>query len=237
MIATIKALPQSPDCIVVTGDLANDGEAEAYALFRDRMNALQIPWYAIPGNHDVRAGFPQSSGPLPQVGPGLAFSEDLGPVRLILLDTLIEGQSGGQVGPEQLAWLETVLDGAGPRLIAMHHPPVRTRIGGMDLIGLADADAFWACLKSRDRPRAILCGHVHRTIFQLVQDVPVIIGPAPVNAVDFSLFPPEKATWRMEPPAFLLHAIEPEGHVTTHQIPVGREAMHQGAFADPHTHL
>ena len=43
------------DCAIVTGDLTDHGTREEYAHFAALMEELNLPWRAIPGNHDQPA--------------------------------------------------------------------------------------------------------------------------------------------------------------------------------------
>ena len=53
-IDTIAALDPAPDCVLVTGDLADGGRPEEYALAADLLSRLSMPVFVIPGNHDRR---------------------------------------------------------------------------------------------------------------------------------------------------------------------------------------
>src|ERR1700760_1924672 len=41
------------DFVFVPGDIADDGSAKAYELFRKHLNRLGLPWFGIVGDHDV----------------------------------------------------------------------------------------------------------------------------------------------------------------------------------------
>ena len=73
---------------------------------------------------------------------------DLGAWRILLLNTQVSGKPYGELGSERLAKLAEQLDkDDGPRLIAMHHPPVYAGLPArMDAIGLQDRHVFWEVL-------------------------------------------------------------------------------------------
>ncbi|MFQ8735499.1 MAG: metallophosphoesterase [Bilophila wadsworthia] len=50
----LKTLVQKPDALVITGDLADSGDAHAYSLLHEALAPLSLPVYAVPGNHDRR---------------------------------------------------------------------------------------------------------------------------------------------------------------------------------------
>ena len=124
------------DAIVVTGDLVDDGSSTGYAQFVSAM-PTDRPWLATVGNHDRREtarGYlhPGSSGTLDTV-------LDIAGLRLIGLDSLIEGASEGGLDPASLEFAAQALDGSpGPALIALHHPPVAVGHDLMDQLGLRE---------------------------------------------------------------------------------------------------
>lgn len=45
---------QKPDCIIFAGDVTCDGNAQVYEWFIDKMQRINIPFFYIPGNSDLR---------------------------------------------------------------------------------------------------------------------------------------------------------------------------------------
>ena len=87
-----------PDVVLITGDLTNDGDDRVYAAFAAIVSGLRAPFFVLAGNHDdrelVRARFGDH---LPDSGL-LCYTIDRFAVRLIALDTLVEGSPGGGSG-------------------------------------------------------------------------------------------------------------------------------------------
>jgi 3',5'-cyclic-AMP phosphodiesterase len=211
-VAHVNAL--APDVVLITGDLTNDGDASVYAAFAAIVARMRAPFFVLAGNHDerelTRRRFAED-GYLPDSGP-LCYAIDRFAVRLIALDTLVEGEPWGRLGPEQLAWLDARLGEVPdwPTLVALHHPPFRTGIGHLDRSMLRDADALAVVIGRHGHVERVVCGHVHRAIQcrfagTLAQSAPscahqteLVLGEAP-------------ATWICEPPAVLLHWWDPAG--------------------------
>lgn len=45
-----------PDCVLIPGDITNDGSEEEYAIAAEILQELKMPYIATPGNHDIKHG-------------------------------------------------------------------------------------------------------------------------------------------------------------------------------------
>lgn len=221
-LARIGSLNPKPDLLLLSGDLAETGAAEEYDFIADQLSRLSCPVVAIPGNHDIREEMLRK---LPdsvkaQDGGHLSFVHDALPLRVIGLDTIIPGAVNGELCKQRLTWLEQTLErGRGkPALIAMHHPPVRTGFLAMDNYGIRHgSEAFAAIIaKHAGDIRAIVSGHVHRTILGSLSGVPVLISPASSLAFELDLGERPSLNFVEEPPQFLVHRWSAENGLTSH---------------------
>jgi 3',5'-cyclic AMP phosphodiesterase CpdA len=224
-VAAVGHLSPAPDLVVITGDIVDQMAPEEYRLARAVLDRIALPLYVLPGNHDSRAGCLEFLGPYlgPVLGPEcLAQVIDRFPLRVVLLDSVIPMRGQGQLGAEQLAWLDGVLrDGpARPTLLALHHPPFEVGIGFMDRLGLTDRDELAGVVARHPQVVAVLAGHVHRTIVGRIGQVVAMTAPSTAHQIPLDLTPDGPETFVFEPPGFLLH--EWDGRVLrTHQGYVG----------------
>lgn len=153
------------DAVLVTGDISDDGSPGSYAIARAELDRLGLPLLPVPGNHDAREAFRTAFSDVPAMpASGLIdWSRQVGDTRVIGLDTLVEGQGGGALRPESLAFLSDALSDAGSRpvILALHHPPLRTGIRFMDAIGLEGASALGPVLDTAGGAVTVVAGHVH----------------------------------------------------------------------------
>jgi Icc protein len=209
-VAAIGRLDPQPDLVLATGDLVDRGDAAEYALLADLLAPLRPPLYLLPGNHDERgalqAAFP-SHRYLHQCPPFIQYVLDDGPLRLVALDTVIPGQSGGELCPARLDWLEQTLRAAPskPTAVVMHHPPFTTGIGYMDRIGLADPAPFGALIARHPQVERVMCGHLHRSIVQRFAGTVASTCPSTAHAVALELGPGRGDGYALEPGGFQLH--------------------------------
>lgn len=153
------------DLLVITGDLCNDGEPEAYALLRDILAPVPFPVQLMLGNHDRRPEFVKAFPDQPRDANGFVQSFlDTDHGRLLFLDSHEAGLIGGMYGPDRMAFLDEALAGAGdtPVTVFIHHPPMPDGIAHFKHIGLHDDGALLDRLNAHPGGvRHVVFGHIH----------------------------------------------------------------------------
>ncbi|KRE11158.1 metallophosphatase [Bosea sp. Root381] len=237
-IDAVLALEPRPDCVIVTGDLCDCGLAEEYEIVRAELERLPMPVYAIPGNHDRREVFAEALGQdsayLPKHG-FLHYTVEDFPVRLIGLDTVVAGESGGEICAEREAWLaERLAEGQGrPTLIFMHHPPFAVGIDGMDCIPARVSPGFVALIARHPEIERVVCGHYHRPIQRRFAGTIGYVAPGTAHQVALDLRPGTENRLVMEPPAFAVHVWKPETGIVSHLQPIGDYGSSRPFVLDP----
>jgi Icc protein len=233
-VAALNEFRPRPDLVVISGDLADTPTVEEYQHLQRLLAPLELPFAAIPGNHDartlMRAAFPgqphaAESGALNQV-------RSVAGLDAILLDSSVPGKPHGELEAATLQWLDATLASPPqrPALLFLHHPPFQTGIRHMDRQNLFNAGELASVVRKHPRVRLVAAGHVHRATMTTFADVAATICPAPNHAVDLDLGELRAPSFKVEPPAFHLHVWFPGdgfGQVVTHTVPIG-------AFDGPH---
>ncbi|WP_326543199.1 phosphodiesterase [Pseudorhodoferax sp.] len=226
-VVQLQRLDPQPDAVLVTGDLADHGRPADYALLRELLAPLAMPLFLLPGNHDereaLRAAFP---GPrfdhLSQESGFVQYAVDLGPLRLLALDTVVPQQGHGVLCAQRLDWLERRLaEDPRPAIVAMHHPPFATGIAHMDAIGLLQGAAeLDAILRSHPQVERVLCGHLHRAIQARFGGTLASTCPSPAHQIALDLRAGAPDCFTLEPPGYQLHAWR-GGRLVTHTVVLG----------------
>lgn len=234
-INTLLPLIEPVDLLIVTGDLTDFGTAAAYARFRALMAPLDIPYVALPGNHDdrevMRAAF--ASEPwMPESGPVnlAAVFDDL----LVLgMDTAVAGEPYGALSQETFDWMSSqlALHPGKPVLIAMHHPPFDIGIGHMDRQRLKTPDALYARLADIPQNVTIACGHVHRFIVSHINGLMVMTVPSPSHAVALNMRADATPDLMFEPGGLVLHDMR-AGSLVSQFVAIGPYDGPYPFFAD-----
>jgi 3',5'-cyclic AMP phosphodiesterase CpdA len=199
------------DALIISGDLAYDGAVAEYQVLAALLERyIHVPVYVIPGNHDRRAIMKTVLGHLPGVSDDDDFVHyvvDKPSMRLIMLDTLVDGRSHGELCGRRLDFLRGALAAAPdrPTIIVMHHPPFLCGIEHMDSIVLREPAAFAAIVGANPQVQAILCGHHHRMMVSRIGAAVVEVAPSAAHQVELALAPGASPAFVLEPPAFLVH--------------------------------
>ena len=162
---------KQPEALLLTGDLANDGDPAAYDHLYELVAPLQIPAYWLPGNHDQLEVAQSVLGR----SPFITITQEpiaIGAWNLILLDSTLATATYGEgaIDTATLDRLSEQLSTNRPTLIALHHHPLPMGIDWLDTIGVTNAHDFLARLqpgvsphgsKPQTQNKVVLFGHTH----------------------------------------------------------------------------
>jgi Icc protein len=222
--AQLSRLGDGLDAIIVTGDVADLGEPDAYRLVREALEPLAVSTGAelawVMGNHDERGAFrSELLGEAPSDEPVHRIIQ-LGGLRIITLDTSVPGYHHGALDEASLAWLDAELREAAPEgtILAMHHAPIATPLSLMDVLELRGQDALADVVRGRDI-RMILGGHLHYATNGMFAGIPVSVAGATAYTMDLSAPPHELVGIDGGRSFTLVHVYDDS--VVTSVVPVG----------------
>ena len=226
-VAHLNGLRPAPDAVVITGDLTDFGRADEYEQLRKALDTLVLPWFAIPGNHDVRSAFRDAFADchwLPVQGEFLNWAVDDFPVRLIGLDSTVPERPWGEFCEARAEWLRGKLaeQPHKPTVLMLHHHPFICGIDHMDRQNLRNSERLAAVVADAPQVKRILCGHVHRFIISQLAGIVVCSAPGTSHQVapDFASDGP--ANFVLEPSGILLHRWQENQSMVTHYLPIGQ---------------
>jgi 3',5'-cyclic AMP phosphodiesterase CpdA len=217
-----RALEPNPDAVLISGDLADHAVDVEYDQVRELLAPLDAPLYVLPGNHDDRLALRRHFGVPGNDGEPVQYALELGPLRLVVLDSTRAGEDRGELDADRLAWLEATLAAAPrtPTLVALHHPPLVTGIPAFDKLGLPPPDrrALGRVIEAHSQVRGIVAGHMHRTMSAELAGRTVVVVPSTyVQArLDFGA---KEVQLSAEPTGFAVHAFA-DGQLVSHVQPV-----------------
>lgn len=218
-VAAVAELPDRPDAVLVSGDLTDDAGLAEYELAREELAPLGAPVFVLPGNHDARAPLRRAFELTGAAEDRVDYAADLGPLRLVVVDSTLPDRVEGGFDAAALAWLDAELAAAPaqPTLLATHHPPLATGIAAWDGINVsaADREALAAVVRRHPQVLAIVGGHLHSPMAAALGGHPVLAAPSVYlpTAPQFGL--DAVPTSKPGPGGFALHVLR-DGELATH---------------------
>ena len=217
-VADIGSRHRDADLAIVTGDLTDRAQPEAYRRLRECLAGLPMPYYLMIGNHDNRAVFQASFPEAPLDESGYVQAALQTPAgRLLLLDTVEDGAHWGRYCDARAGWLDQQLREAAQDSVYlfMHHPPVGTYIPSLDSIGLKEPANFERVVRSHSNIKHIFFGHVHRPMSGSWKGIPFSALKSIVHQVRFDLETETPVPKSLEPPCYAVIWLHPE-HTVVH---------------------
>jgi 3',5'-cyclic-AMP phosphodiesterase len=168
-----------PDVVLITGDLAHDGELTTYQLLAQLLAPLNAPVYWVLGNHDCK-----NSAELAYPLTPIATDKHLliGNWQIILLDSNHQPEAGsyeGEVSKQELQRLSQLVAQHPDKftLIAMHHnlPNHDDRGVAYEVRNHADVMAHFEQFSTI---KLVLSGHVHQEFVIVQQGICYFSTPA-----------------------------------------------------------
>ena len=180
---------ENADCFLVTGDIAADGQPEAYGQLQ-ALVGTSVPSLWLPGNHD------DVSSHLDRYASHMKRRLRAKYWDVVMLETQVEGEVGGVLSITELAALKSAVDDARlankALLVATHHPLRRLESAWLDEQAVENADEALEILKPIAGQTALISGHVHQESDEVVNGVRMMTTPSTCvqfapRAQDFAL--------------------------------------------------
>jgi Icc protein len=179
-----EALLWKPDLLLVTGDLSEDFSEESYAFLARTMLSDEIPVVTTPGNHDDAGVLANHFPVTPVDDPRVVVAGDW---QLILLNSSVAGEIPGRLTARMCTGLEKALeDDMRPKLIVLHHQPVKVGSHWIDRYPLQETGRLWSILEDRADVRGLLWGHIHHSFTAKRGEIRLMGAPSTVaNSIPF----------------------------------------------------
>lgn len=203
---------QQPDCVLVTGDIAADGQAAAYEQLNGFFNH-RVPTLWLPGNHDdVRAQKGAYRDHLKRRIVGRHWD-------VLMLETQVAGKVGGYFSSAELEALQcAVADAAAgdkSLLIATHHPLRALQSTWLDEQAVSNASAALTIMQALSDRVVVVSGHVHQESDAVVQGVRMLTTPS--TCIQFA---PGSHDFALDDkqPGYRRIVLQPNGQIETQVI-------------------
>ncbi|HEY8881353.1 MAG TPA: phosphodiesterase [Roseateles sp.] len=240
-VERVLRIQPRPVAVLISGDLVDAGHPAEYAQLRELLQPLMdggLPLALLPGNHDARGPLQEAFAGLPRVycgeagAPAIQYALDLpGPLRLVVLDSLVPGRPEGGFDEERLAQAQALLAErpSVPTLVALHHPPHATGLVVMDTMSLREGLAgFEALIAAHPQVQRVVCGHLHRMTLGRVAHAAALSAPSTAHQVELNLGTDAPLSIALEPAGWLIHAWGPGLPLVSHLAHAGTPELISG---------
>ena len=184
-----QAAADGATAVVANGDLTSENEPDSVAEVKAALDAFALGgrrYHVTRGNHDAADRGPLYA-PCPAVpadpvsrdcfaaafgyGPGepLNWTADVGPVRLVGIDSNNTLTAAAHLSAESAAFLQTALttETDRPTLVFLHHPATAEAVNSWPYwpnfnLGAGDLATLGATFAPADQVLAVFSGHTHR---------------------------------------------------------------------------
>lgn len=200
------------DLVLGTGDISDNGSESAYGRAEAYFARLNAPVAWLAGNHDDADLMERVLGKT----AGWERAVESRHWLIVLLNSRIPGEVGGNLGEAELVWLEACLEDAQTRglfvLVCLHHQPVVIGSQWIDEQMVADHAEFFEVLDRYDTVRGVLWGHVHQQVDRERNGVKLMATPS--SCVQFA---PASQEFRLDdqPPGYRWLELKPDGGIDT----------------------
>ena len=186
ILAEIADNQHNLDAVLLTGDLIQDEVWQSYQNFIDLLDSHKwnIPFYLIPGNHDVPELFERFA--CHPVFKACKSAESIVQKKwqILLFNSYAHNRNGaGHISKSQLdTKISQISSDITNILVVLHHHLVPFN-SFIDKYDLQDSDCFKDWLKQEDKIKAIVHGHVHSIASGYIFDKTWFACPA--SSVEF----------------------------------------------------
>lgn len=159
VLAAIERDGRGEDRLLLTGDIASDGQAQAYRQLDQLLSAQNKQALWLPGNHDrmdlMQKNFVHF--------PFMPVFEDKS-WAIIMLDSSLPDQPEGFISKNQMHQLEKYMDNLAHKniLVTMHHSPIAVNSLWVDKHRIANHSLLHKLLVAHGKVRAVINGHIHQ---------------------------------------------------------------------------
>jgi Icc protein len=167
------------DAVVLSGDLTDSGDPDAYRRLRAAVEPLGVPLVYATGNHDVRVAFHRELLGVDDAKPRVQQTMLGDRLRIVTLDSTIVGKGHGRLTDDTLRELGRILGTPAPdgTLVVLHHAPIPPPTPLLTYFTLErESRRALAGVIAGTDVRLVLAGHHHLAQSGTLGGVPVAVA-------------------------------------------------------------
>jgi len=146
------------NALIISGDLAHNGTALSYSLFKKIIKPISSNFSILPGNHDDKLNL--SSAFREHYLTKLTISD----WEIISIDSVQDNKTSGFIKNNELELLTDKILSSTKKFIVLclHHPPISMESNWDDKKSLENSDNFFNTIDKFSKIKAVIWGHAHQ---------------------------------------------------------------------------
>ena len=162
------------NALIISGDLAHNGTASSYSIFKKIIRPIGLNLSILPGNHDNKLNLSS------------AFSEHyltkitIADWEIISIDSVQDNKTSGFIKKNELELLTNKILSSTKKFIVLclHHPPISMQSNWDDKKSLENSDNFFNTIDKFSKIKAVIWGHAHQGSEFIRNDVKLFSCPS-----------------------------------------------------------
>jgi len=162
------------NALIISGDLAHNGTASSYSIFKKIIRPIILNLSILPGNHDNKLNLSS------------AFSEyyltklTIADWEIISIDSVQDNKTSGFIKKNELELLTNKILSSTKKFIVLclHHPPISMQSNWDDKKSLENSDNFFNTIDKFSKIKAVIWGHAHQGSEFIRNDIKLFSCPS-----------------------------------------------------------
>lgn len=206
VIESINCLQIPPDLVIHTGDIVDNGSIESYVHAKKLLDKLNVKYFLTCGNHDNFNNLKYVFTDHTYWGTNrfANYVIDCLPIRIIVLDTQVQGEEYGKLCRNRIKWLTDIVNSSTKEtIIFLHHFPIEVNNILFKNLNLLESSTLSKLIIEHKNILGLYCGHYHYAMQQTFASRTCWISPS--TAPSHILRSNNSVGLNYTPPAYSLH--------------------------------
>tara|TARA_Y100000748_G_scaffold300648_1_gene299454 strand:- start:464 stop:1219 length:756 start_codon:yes stop_codon:yes gene_type:complete len=161
IISEISMKEKNVDCMVLTGDLADDGTSKAYENLSELLVEFSFPIYLMCGNHDSAENLKNIC-----ITKKFCYKNfiSIGEWGFYMFNTKKDNSPNGILSESELIDFDQSISNIKYMMIFLHHHPILIGSESMDRMMVENSDELITRIKNQSKIRGVSWGHIHNEV-------------------------------------------------------------------------
>jgi len=175
IINEILVKERNVNCMILSGDLVDDGTSKGYENLSELLAELSFPIYLMCGNHDSVENLKNIC-----ITKKLYFKNfiSINNWGIYMFNTKKKNSPNGILSENELMDFDQSISNVKYMMVFLHHHPISIGSESMDRMMIENSDELIARIKNQSKIRGVSWGHIHNEINFKINNVQLFSTPS-----------------------------------------------------------